>query len=831
LEYHFRFCFRLKNPIMSNERLSNATQQELNSMLLETVAAADENVLMVQDLLSYGADANAKDNEGNTPLHIAAKNGYVNTTMELLGRNADVEEPNNNGWRPLHFASKNGNQEVVKLLMDEGADPLAKTKIGQTAFELGDFFVQAVFEKYYPMPTSKLSIKTAVMVIKKFLVDTKYSTLEIITVSTSIMTQALKFQIHRQIVLTTGVMIERIVRNFLRSGSPIPNQASKLLSLLKEMESYLSVTFAMTQSWKLPLSEISDRPEIQNIFITMTHFQDQLIKTVNYRHVNLAVDVISNYDDLRDDFATTIDIMENFEEKLKDIAKDSKWRQQEAYINVATLLRLGLARYDRQIALGNITPLDEFEGHARSCLQHVESFVENCRDIIPTMDELDLIDSWTILSDDLKFDKDKTSILGYGPYATVFKGKYRDQLSFLDSGNLIVEEIKTWSTISNESYILSLIGVCTSSPQPVILSELYQTNIRRYVRDRPEFLLPMVYQFALGLASIHRANIIHRDIKGDNILITYQRTVAIADFGLACFYNNEIKHPRAGTLNWMSPDQFFGTQPLTKKTDIWSFGMTVWEIICNDIPFRDCSAREFEDEIFKSEDDRPEKPGHLNPKLEPLWTLINKCWQLDPVARPSPDEVIEFLKHHYPHLDTDLTITQSTEQALGLSRIPVETVTIRFAMELIRQTWHDTTENTMEIIKTASAILDISLKSKIHRESVLTTGLMVQRIVHFMLNESTVHAPAILLVLSEIRNYWEKSLQTIQVWKMQVSSNQNQETMKEIRRNITQLQQRLIEASNGLNVLLDIQVVGDIDDIKNDIVFQRSLNHGVKKTA
>ncbi|KAH9089018.1 hypothetical protein Ae201684P_012304 [Aphanomyces euteiches] len=160
---------------MSNERLSNATQQELNSMLLEIVAAADENVLMVQDLLSYGADANAKDNA-------------------ILRRNADVEEPNNNGWRPLHFASKNGNQEVVKLLMDEGADPLAKTKIGQTAFELGDFFVQAVFEKYYPMPTS---IKTAVMVIKKVLVDTKNSTLEIITVSTSIMTQALKFQIHR----------------------------------------------------------------------------------------------------------------------------------------------------------------------------------------------------------------------------------------------------------------------------------------------------------------------------------------------------------------------------------------------------------------------------------------------------------------------------------------------------------------------------------------------------------------------------------------------------------------------------------------------------------
>ncbi|KAH9135126.1 hypothetical protein AeRB84_019343, partial [Aphanomyces euteiches] len=108
-----------------------------------------------------------------------------------------------------------------------------------------------------------------------------------------------------------------------------------------------------------------------------------------------------------------------------------------------------------------------------------------------------------------------------------------DQIHNADSAEFeaaIAKEIQGWKEISPEPYILTLLGVCTKVPAPIIATELYQTSIRRYVRDNRE----MVYQFAKGLVSIHNANMIHRDIKGDNILVRFDQTVAIAGFELCC---------------------------------------------------------------------------------------------------------------------------------------------------------------------------------------------------------------------------------------------------------------------------------------------------------
>ncbi|KAH9185939.1 hypothetical protein AeNC1_012084 [Aphanomyces euteiches] len=160
----------------------------------------------------------------------------------------------------------------------------------------------------------------------------------------------------------------------------------------------------------------------------------------------------------------------------------------------------------------------------------------------------------------------------------------------------------------------------------------------------------MIYQFARGLDFLHSANIIHRDLKGDNVLVTFQKTVAIADFGLSrsaeSLKNTRTGNKVSGTLNWMSPEQFFSPRNMTTKSDIWSFGMTVWEILCNDTPYRRCSEFEFQ-EILKSEDDRPEKPEDLHPYLAPLWTLITNCWQLNPHARPSANDIVKFLESEY----------------------------------------------------------------------------------------------------------------------------------------------------------------------------------------
>ncbi|KAH9159280.1 hypothetical protein LEN26_002425 [Aphanomyces euteiches] len=251
------------------------------------------------------------------------------------------------------------------------------------------------------------------------------------------------------------------------------------------------------------------------------------------------------------------------------------------------------------------------------------------------------IQSWMLSSDDVQFDpNDMETALGRGGFATVFKGSYYgqdvavkrfDQIVQTDSvalEKMIAKEIDGWKDISHEPYILTLVGVCTKSPVLLLVSELCETNVRRHIRHWPSALF---------------------DLKGDNVLVTFHHTVAIADFGLSrsvkSLENTNVK--RAGTLNWMSPEQYFMPRSVTSKSDVWSFGMTLWEILCDDTPLRICSEDEFRNEIYQREDDRPEKPQHLKPALEPLWTLITKCWRLKPEARPSAEEIVEYLKQKF----------------------------------------------------------------------------------------------------------------------------------------------------------------------------------------
>ncbi|KAH9148373.1 hypothetical protein AeNC1_019405, partial [Aphanomyces euteiches] len=96
---------------------------------------------------------------------------------------------------------------------------------------------------------------------------------------------------------------------------------------------------------------------------------------------------------------------------------------------------------------------------------------------------------------------------------------------------------------------------------------------------------------------------------------------AISDFGLSrtavSLENTKTGAKRSGTLNWMSPEQYFKSHSVTAQSDIWSFGMTLWEILCDDIPYKDYGPYEIP-EAIQSEDQRPEKPGDLKLHLEPL---------------------------------------------------------------------------------------------------------------------------------------------------------------------------------------------------------------------
>jgi ankyrin repeat protein len=95
-------------------------QEELNQQLLE--AAQKSDVSNITTLLKAGADINAKDRDGYTPLHYATVDGHVDVVTLLLEHGAHVDEVNGEDETPLYLAVQSGCTDVVTLLLKHGAE-------------------------------------------------------------------------------------------------------------------------------------------------------------------------------------------------------------------------------------------------------------------------------------------------------------------------------------------------------------------------------------------------------------------------------------------------------------------------------------------------------------------------------------------------------------------------------------------------------------------------------------------------------------------------------------------------------------------------------------
>ena len=118
------------------------------------------------------------------------------------------------------------------------------------------------------------------------------------------------------------------------------------------------------------------------------------------------------------------------------------------------------------------------------------------------------------------------------------------------------------------------------------------TDLRRLVRTKGKLTVQqasnIVKQSAEGLAHAHERNLIHRDIKPGNILVTPDGTAKLSDLGLA-FYLNDANDPRAGkivgTADYLSPEQIRTPSDITNNSDIYSLGCTLYYAVTGKVPF------------------------------------------------------------------------------------------------------------------------------------------------------------------------------------------------------------------------------------------------------
>ena len=79
-------------------------------------------------------NVHGKNEEGQTPLHMAATRGHIELVASLIERGADLNPKSNFGYTPLHYAANQSGVEIAKLLIDNGADVNAKSDFEYTPF-------------------------------------------------------------------------------------------------------------------------------------------------------------------------------------------------------------------------------------------------------------------------------------------------------------------------------------------------------------------------------------------------------------------------------------------------------------------------------------------------------------------------------------------------------------------------------------------------------------------------------------------------------------------------------------------------------------------------
>ncbi|KAI0148474.1 mitogen-activated protein kinase [Xylariaceae sp. FL1272] len=172
-----------------------------------------------------------------------------------------------------------------------------------------------------------------------------------------------------------------------------------------------------------------------------------------------------------------------------------------------------------------------------------------------------------------------------------------------------------------------------------------QTMLNSYGALPEPLVRSFVRQILEGLSYLHQRDIIHRDIKGANILVDNKGTIKISDFGISKKLeasnilnganNNKNRPSLQGSVFWMAPEVVKQTS-YTRKADIWSLGCLVVEMMTGQHPFPDCSQLQA---IFKIGGGKasPTIPDNASPEAV---EFLSRTFEIDHNLRPSADELM-----------------------------------------------------------------------------------------------------------------------------------------------------------------------------------------------
>ncbi|KAI4385817.1 hypothetical protein MLD38_003810 [Melastoma candidum] len=239
--------------------------------------------------------------------------------------------------------------------------------------------------------------------------------------------------------------------------------------------------------------------------------------------------------------------------------------------------------------------------------------------------------------------------IGKGAYGRVYKGLDLENGDFVaikqvsleniaqEDLNIIMQEIDLLKNLNHKNIVKYLGSLKTKTHLHIILEYVENGSLANIIKPNkfgpfPESLVAVyIAQVLEGLVYLHEQGVIHRDIKGANILTTKEGLVKLADFGVATKLNEADvnTHSVVGTPYWMAPE-VIEMSGVCAASDIWSVGCTVIELLTCIPPYYDLQPMPA---LFRIvQDDHPPIPDNLSPDIT---DFLRQCFKKD--ARQRPD--------------------------------------------------------------------------------------------------------------------------------------------------------------------------------------------------
>jgi serine/threonine protein kinase len=247
--------------------------------------------------------------------------------------------------------------------------------------------------------------------------------------------------------------------------------------------------------------------------------------------------------------------------------------------------------------------------------------------------------------------------IGSGGFADVFLGYQRSTRKivavkklhneeFTESAfEMFRREIEIFAAL-NHFAVLPFVGVCTSPPYYIITEYMSGGCLFKRIHTRDGGPLDPTKRtiIALGIAYameyVHSQKMLHRDLKSLNILLDADDYPKVCDFGMSREIAADGKMTGGvGTVQWMAPE-VLNSAPYDERSDVYSFGIMLWEILTNSVPFRGQADVQVAMKVV-GEKQRPPFPPDCPPRLR---MFINVCWDDEPKARPPFTTIVKAIE-------------------------------------------------------------------------------------------------------------------------------------------------------------------------------------------